>query len=85
MSNLNDFLSYCANVTEEWLSNNLVEFSSYTSILTESMRYSVFAGGKRLRPALMFASYNIFSENILKRSFTIYTDLFFRYRVNKRY
>lgn len=63
MSNLNDFLSYCANVTEEWLSNNLVEFSPYTSILTESMRYSVFAGGKRLRPALMFASYNIFSEN----------------------
>lgn len=62
-NNLNDFFKYCSSVTEKWLSDNLVEFSPYTSSLLESMKYSVFAGGKRLRPALMVASNRIFSDN----------------------
>jgi geranylgeranyl diphosphate synthase type II len=36
------------------------------STLHQSMRYSIFAGGKRLRPILMLASYEIFSDQIEK-------------------
>lgn len=34
--------------------------------LHQSMRYSIFAGGKRLRPILMLAAYEIFSDQIEK-------------------
>lgn len=34
--------------------------------LHESMQYSLFAGGKRLRPILMFASYDTFGSNTKK-------------------
>ena len=33
-------------------------------ILNESMKYSLMAGGKRLRPVLVMASYSLFKENI---------------------
>ncbi len=36
----------------------------YNSILIESMKYSLFAGGKRLRPILALAAYNLFGEDI---------------------
>lgn len=32
--------------------------------LNESMKYSLMAGGKRLRPVLIMASYNIFNNNL---------------------
>lgn len=34
--------------------------------LHESMKYSLFAGGKRLRPILLFASYDTFASNTKK-------------------
>ena len=33
-------------------------------ILNESMEYSLMAGGKRLRPILVIATYKLFKENI---------------------
>lgn len=36
------------------------------SILNKSMEYSLLAGGKRLRPILVLATYRIFSENYSK-------------------
>lgn len=35
-------------------------------ILNESMKYSLMAGGKRLRPVLIMASYNLFKDDIEK-------------------
>jgi len=34
--------------------------------LVESMRYSVFAGGKRIRPVIIYSSYGIFDSNFEK-------------------
>lgn len=36
----------------------------YNSTLIESMKYSLFAGGKRLRPILALASYDLFGDDI---------------------
>ncbi len=36
----------------------------YNNTLIESMKYSLFAGGKRLRPVLALASYDLFGDNI---------------------
>ncbi len=65
MSDLQDYFSRCAAVTEKWLDERLKSGSSFSDGLTQAMRYSVFAGGKRLRPALMFASFEIFSDDFL--------------------
>jgi len=35
-------------------------------VLNESMRYSLLAGGKRLRPILMIATYKLFDDNYMK-------------------
>lgn len=40
--------------------------TSYPGILFKSMRYSVFAGGKRLRPVMALAACEIFDEDISK-------------------
>src|SRR5690625_4584682 len=37
--------------------------------LLESMNYSLFAGGKRLRPILLFASYESFTNKALERTY----------------
>ncbi len=36
----------------------------HNNTLIESMKYSLFAGGKRLRPVLALAAYNLFGENM---------------------
>ncbi|MEI3606774.1 farnesyl diphosphate synthase [Pseudogracilibacillus sp. SE30717A] len=52
-------------IIEEQINQVLIEKEIPTS-LKESMKYSLFAGGKRLRPILLFASYNTYAENIEK-------------------
>ncbi len=37
--------------------------SVYPSLIHEAMNYSIFAGGKRLRPVLCMGSYNLFEED----------------------
>ena len=45
---------------------NLFVHKNYPPILQESMKYSLFAGGKRLRPILLFASYDTFQKDTKK-------------------
>ncbi|AGL02009.1 polyprenyl synthetase family protein [Desulfoscipio gibsoniae] len=44
-----------ANMVDEALNEYLPKAGSYPPLIHEAMRYSVFAGGKRLRPALVLA------------------------------
>lgn len=60
--NIKEYFSRCGAIVEKWLDERIESYSVFSSRLTESMRYSLFAGGKRLRPALMFASFGIFSQ-----------------------
>ncbi|MBQ3033927.1 MAG: polyprenyl synthetase family protein [Deferribacterales bacterium] len=62
MMNIKEYFSRCGAIVEKWLDERIESYSVFSSRLTESMRYSLFAGGKRLRPALMFASFGIFSQ-----------------------
>ncbi len=64
MTSLNELLEQYAKLTDDWLNANLTEYNSYTAKLTEGMRYSVLSGGKRIRPALMFASASVFFDDI---------------------
>ncbi|MEZ0535756.1 polyprenyl synthetase family protein [Caldicellulosiruptoraceae bacterium PP1] len=45
---------------------DLLLIPKYPQKIYESIRYSIFAGGKRLRPILMFLSFELFSSNIEK-------------------
>ncbi|KAF1086526.1 Farnesyl diphosphate synthase [Sporotomaculum syntrophicum] len=45
-----------AGIVDEALNEYLPQNSNYPEVIHEAMRYSVFAGGKRLRPALVLAS-----------------------------
>jgi len=44
------------NEVEKYLGKYVKEDSTYKNIINEAMAYSVFAGGKRLRPILMLAA-----------------------------
>ncbi|WP_207652174.1 polyprenyl synthetase family protein [Clostridium oryzae] len=48
---------------DEWLKQYFVGKGSYDKIVYEAMSYSLNAGGKRIRPALMFAAYSIYCDN----------------------
>ena len=58
------FIEECALRVDSFLDKYLVIKDSYSSKLIESMRYSLFAGGKRIRASLLISSYNLFSDNI---------------------
>ena len=60
MNNVLSFFQESSERVEHFLDKKFVNSSIYTAKLTEGMRYSLFAGGKRLRPALVYASYGIF-------------------------
>ena len=49
MNNILSFFQKSSERVEHFLDNRLVNSAVYTAKLTEGMRYSVFAGGKRLR------------------------------------
>lgn len=54
--NLHNYLQEKAASIEDALDRILAEGDTEPSILNEAMRYSVFAGGKRLRPILTIAA-----------------------------
>lgn len=57
MSDLKSYLRKVADATEKTLGELLPEESEYPSSIHSLMRYSIFAGGKRIRPSLLMASY----------------------------
>lgn len=57
---INNYIKFWAKKVDSWLDQNIVSTSPYIDGLLESMRYSLFAGGKRLRPALIYSSFGIF-------------------------
>ncbi len=58
------FIEECALKVDSFLDKYLVIEESYSSKLIESMRYSLFAGGKRIRASLLISSYSLFLDNI---------------------
>ncbi len=56
-------------LVDQSLDQYLEKENDENDILYESMRYSVFAGGKRLRPILVMASYELFDQEF-QGSFT---------------
>lgn len=57
------FFKESSDRVEHFLDSYLSNSSVFTAGLNEGMRYSVFAGGKRLRPALVYASYGLFKDD----------------------
>lgn len=53
---LQKFLTQCQSLTDQTLNQNLPPKNKFPSIIHEAMRYSIFAGGKRFRPALVMAA-----------------------------
>lgn len=54
------------NYIDEKLDEYFKDDNTYEKRLRESMRYSLLAGGKRIRPILMLASYRLFKEDYEK-------------------
>lgn len=52
---LDGWLADCQHATNDFLSSRLLQSKSAPKLL-EAMRYSLLAGGKRLRPALVYAT-----------------------------
>jgi len=57
MSDLKTYLKNIAEATETMLDELLPEESDYPQSIHKLMRYSIFAGGKRIRPALLMATF----------------------------
>lgn len=53
-------------LTDSWLNEYLNRSCSAPPLIFDAMRYSVFAGGKRVRPVLMMAVYEMFDLKIEK-------------------
>ncbi|GAB7141174.1 polyprenyl synthetase family protein [Deferribacterales bacterium RsTz2092] len=62
---LEDYLKTVSVIVEDWFSKNLTSDDAHADKLYEAMKYSLLAGGKRLRPALLLAGYNIFDKSEL--------------------
>lgn len=60
--NLKNYIKFFAQRVDDWIRNYLTYENEQTIGLIESMRYSIFAGGKRLRPVLIYSSYGIFES-----------------------
>lgn len=60
--NLKRYLDLWATKVENWLRDNIQHTDKYSIGLIESMRYSLLAGGKRLRPALIYSAFGIFDN-----------------------
>ena len=74
MNNILSFFQESSERVEHFLDNRLINSSVFTAKLNEGMRYSLFAGGKRLRPALVYASYGLFSgsdNNVIFKSWSL--------------
>lgn len=63
MSNLQEYIKKVSSATETTLDKILPSESSYPYSVHKLMRYSTFAGGKRIRPCLVMASYEACGGN----------------------
>merc|ERR1719502_2121829 len=61
---LNTYMEEKRVLTEEILDASLVSDIPQTELIIESMRYSLMAGGKRIRPMLCFAATEMFGGDI---------------------
>ncbi len=52
------------NLTNRYLEELLQEAPELNKTVVEAMKYSLHAGGKRLRPVLMLAAYRLFGSNV---------------------
>jgi len=59
---LSNFLLEIAEDVDKFLDTYLKTDSQFSTGLIESIRYSIFAGGKRLRAGLVVATYQLFSD-----------------------
>jgi len=57
MSDLNGYMKNVAELTEAALNRLLPAEEAYPPSIHRLMRYSTFAGGKRIRPCLIMAAY----------------------------
>jgi geranylgeranyl diphosphate synthase type II len=57
MNSLTDYMKRVATLTEEALSTLLPADTVYPTSVHSLMRYSTFAGGKRIRPCILMATY----------------------------
>ncbi len=55
-----DYLKHVSELTEKKLDEHLPSVNDAPGTMHEAMRYSTFAGGKRLRPALAMAAWEAF-------------------------
>jgi len=61
-SSLNDFTKNYKKLLEEQLKKSIDQLAA-PSIIKDAMAYSLSAGGKRIRPLLLFATMHAFGEN----------------------
>lgn len=64
--NLDNYLRDRRELIERYLDKVLPSESRYPEKLHQALRYSVFSGGKRIRPILLLGSYEIFRDDIEK-------------------
>lgn len=56
---------YCQLINNT-LENYLKSKEENSRLVNESMQYSIFAGGKRLRPVLLLSTYKLFKDDVTK-------------------
>jgi geranylgeranyl diphosphate synthase type II len=61
--NIYDYFNRKAGLVDQWLDRLLPSESESPATIHKAMRYSIFAGGKRLRPILMIATGEIFESS----------------------
>ena len=62
-STIIEYLQQQSARTDKWLDRLLPTAEVVPQTIHEAMRYSIFAGGKRLRPALVIASGELFDAD----------------------
>jgi len=61
--NFNSWLKNKINNIEDFIRNIIGEENNPQGVIYEAMNYSLLSGGKRLRPVLLLASYELFKDN----------------------
>lgn len=61
-----DILDNKVNIIEHYLHEYISDTNSYRNLIFNAMKYSIFAGGKRLRPILMIGAYEAVGGNNIK-------------------
>lgn len=58
--NMKNYLGFWGSKVEEFFETYMQSPDPHVKGLNDAMRYSLFAGGKRIRPALVYSAYGIF-------------------------